>query len=509
MKAITVIFVLILPCLLFSNMIVAFSVDLDNNAFHEYKKNVDMVSTEEIVDSGMWLFETIDMSGDVGFYSSIAVDSDDMPSIAYYDRQYTNLNVISKKDENWVRYTVDDSGDVGRYASLAFDNQGCMHIAYYDASFNDLKYARQMEDGWDIQTLDSKGVVGLDCSLALDKDDHPHISFFDDTNQVLKYITFYDDQWATEIVDDTIGSGHGSSIALSDSGGVFISYSNSNDEYLYCASRIGSGWSVDCVDDKSSVFASTAIDTDSFGNPHICYFDVPSTTDDWSLKYATCINGVWSLEIIDPEVQYFWNDWGCSICVDQFDRLHIGYYKWMNWDLQYALNDGNGWIIESVDTDGSVGAFADIDVTSTGYPQISYVDLNNMALKHAVKVQFAPQRPIPPVGQNIGFKGTVYEYRIVSSDFDGDQIRYYIDWGDDSPFEITELYPSDVEVVVSHSWGSTGSYSIRLKAFDSNGFESPWSEPKSVVMPKCFLDVLWYPLNFLRGSPLYSTFLFL
>jgi len=459
--------------------------------------NVNALSCEKMLYSDMWFKETLDMSWEVGFYSSIDIDDNDIPSIAYYDIRNGDLKVITQESNSWVRYTVDDSGDVGKYASLASDSLGFMHIAYYDATLEDLKYAKENELGWDIQTLASDGNVGLDCSLALDGNDHPHISFLDKTNNILKYISFEGTEWVTEVVDDTLGSGHGSSIVVSSPGVVFISYFNYFDDCLYCASCLDSGWKIDCADDKSSVYASTSIDVDSKGNPHICYFDVPSTTDDWSLRYAKNTEGNWVLDVIDPKVQYFWNDWGCSLCIDRFDRVHVGYYKWKNWDLNYALKCDDTWIIESVDTDGSVGAFASIAVNSLGYPHIGYVDLNNMALKYAMKLQFAPNRPSPPVGKKSGFRNNEYEYRVVTTDFDSDQVRYCMDWGDGSEVEWSDLYPSDTEVKLSHTWVSSGTFDLRVKAVDSNGFESPWSEESRVFMPKHMCQYL----SLLSNSP--------
>lgn len=497
MKPIHILFVFVILCLLCSNMavsqavnpVVKISTGTVSHCF-QGEKNVDKTPFEKTLDSEMWLTEIVDISGDVGFYSSIAIDNDNVPAIAYYDHQYGNLKVITQEDGLWVRFTVDDSEDVGRYASLKYDTLGFMHVAYYDTALGNLKYAKQDELGWSIQTLESDGNVGLDCSLAVDDDNHPHISFFDETNQVLKYTTFDGSQWSTDVVDDTLGSGHGSSIAVTPSGVIFISYFNSHDEFLYCASQSDSEWFIDCIDDKSSVSASTSIDVDAKGKPHICYFDVPSTTDDWSLKYATETENGWVLDVIDPEVQYFWTEWGCSLCIDQFDRVHVGYYKWINWNLNYALKCDNTWLIETVDTDGSVGAFASIAVTSTGYPHIGYADLSNMALKHAMKLQFAPNKPSAPIGKRIGFTNNEYEYRVITTDFDNDQVKYCMDWDDGSEAEWTDLYPSDTEVKLSHSWVSSGTFDIRVKAVDNNGFESPWSEESTLIMPKQLYQIM-------------------
>jgi hypothetical protein len=60
-------------------------------------------------------------SDDVGMYSSIAIDPDDnYPAIAYYDSSGANLMYAKWDGSDWDdKATVDSSGDVGQYASLA------------------------------------------------------------------------------------------------------------------------------------------------------------------------------------------------------------------------------------------------------------------------------------------------------------------------------------------------------------------------------------------------------
>ena len=106
-----------------------------------------------------WEIETVDhFSGIVllGSFTSLALDSSGNPHISYhyhwyYDLKYvpfdSNLRYAFWNGSSWEIETVDGPGDVGRYSSLALDSSGYPHISYFDNTNYDLKYARQTETG--------------------------------------------------------------------------------------------------------------------------------------------------------------------------------------------------------------------------------------------------------------------------------------------------------------------------------------------------------------------------
>ena len=66
-------------------------------------------------------------------------------------------------------------------------------------------------------------------------------------------------------------------------------------------------------------------------------------------------------------------------------------------------------------------------------------------------------------------------FEVETSDEDSTQVFYLFDWDDGStsgwigPVDVTE------PCIVNHSWGEKGSYTVRVKAKDETGLESPWA----------------------------------
>ena len=90
---------------------------------------------------------------------------------------------------------------------------------------------------------------------------------------------------------------------------------------------------------------------------------------------------------------------------------------------------------------------------------------------------------IPTInGPIIAKPNTNLDYNVVTSDYDGDDIFYYIDWGDGTftgwlgPFETSKT------VVINHTWPQKIKlYIVRCKAKDVHGAQSDWGYLPVVV----------------------------
>ena len=79
------------------------------------------------------------------------------------------------------------------------------------------------------------------------------------------------------------------------------------------------------------------------------------------------------------------------------------------------------------------------------------------------------------LGPTSGKAGTRYEYTICASDADGNDIYYFVDWGDDSFEEWFGPFNSDEETSLKHRWSEGNTYTIRVNARDVFEAESDWA----------------------------------
>lgn len=116
-----------------------------------------------------------------------------------------------------------------------------------------------------------------------------------------------------------------------------------------------------------------------------------------------------------------------------------------------------------------------------------------------VFTQAKNQPPHTPTidGPASGNIGTSYEYSFNGTDPEGDQLHYFIDWGDSSTEEWIGPFTSSEPITVSHTWTKKDTYVIKAKTKDPHAKESEWATLE-VVMPYH----LWF--NPLEDHPMLS-----
>ena len=93
--------------------------------------------------------------------------------------------------------------------------------------------------------------------------------------------------------------------------------------------------------------------------------------------------------------------------------------------------------------------------------------------------------PYDPIidGPTGGTAGEEYTYEVVTTDPEGDDVIYCVDFGDDSGEVCIGPFPSGISQSVSHIWEEEGTYIVKVKASDIYGAESNWTTLE-VVMPQ-------------------------
>lgn len=119
-----------------------------------------------------------------------------------------------------------------------------------------------------------------------------------------------------------------------------------------------------------------------------------------------------------------------------------------------------------------------------------------------------PDAPDPPTikGQTNGEVGTKYEYTFTTIDPNGDDVFYYINWGDGTSDGWLGPHGSGDDAKVNHTWSKKGTYMIQAQAKDTNNLKSDWGT-LTVIMPrnKALVNSLF--LKLLERFPLLSRLL--
>ena len=317
--------------------------------------------------AGEWHIEEVDYSGSLGFGTSLELDANDLPFIAYYMNSQV---MLARWEAGGWNIEVVEAGDFGGDSiSLALDSLNLPHIAYVEHwPAVDLVYAHWTGTEWQIETVDGNGSAGPYCSIAVDSSDNPHIAYMDIEESGLKYAHWDGDEWLFELID-TDGVGTDTSLALDSNDRPHISYTNRDTAELKYTRWDGSEWLIETVDGDGPFRTFTSITLDSIGHPHIAY--AYNNKGVIYQKYAHWDGAEWRIERVDGGVSSLVGG-HCSIALDSTDQPYISYYNQLDAVLKCAHKEGLDWTSEVADPDSGSGRYTSIEIDSLDLPHISY-----------------------------------------------------------------------------------------------------------------------------------------
>ncbi len=191
---------------------------------------------------------TVDGAGtNVGEHTSIAIGSDGLPVISYYDVGATNLKVAKCADIDCsvpAGITTADGGgaDLGRYSSITVPGDGLPIIAHYSASAGRLRAVKCTDlacAGSSAAVVDASADVGAHASIGIGADGLPIIAYHDVTNGTLKIARCGSATCASgntlSVLDTNAVTGHFTSITVGGDGLPFVTYRDVSGDGLMAA----------------------------------------------------------------------------------------------------------------------------------------------------------------------------------------------------------------------------------------------------------------------------------
>lgn len=225
-------------------------------------------------DGTSWKVQAIPLAAEtVAYYTSIALDANDNPSISYYEYDgprgtefRVRMRVVTWTGHNWQVTTADGSNQSGKFNSLAIDTRGMLHLAYanVNAGTAGLRYGVWDGDSWRTEEADGRfggnlDYVGHGVAMVLDSNGDPHVSYLNSTKPSVRYAVRKNGKWVVEVADRLIGVGYPdrNSIALDERGTPYLSHYDAGLGSLKVAHKEGDKWVSEIVDGNGSGFTSS------------------------------------------------------------------------------------------------------------------------------------------------------------------------------------------------------------------------------------------------------------
>lgn len=182
-----------------STSIVAEASGLVNIAYFDANRDLKYASCATSCTVGAnWQIATVDTTNTLSEDISMTVDGAGRRHIGYYDSyngdfRYATCATNCQVGANWQTVAADVPGNVGWFTSLAVDRNGRVHASYFKGDQSDLKYATcavacTVATNWRSAIVDAAGEVGMSTSIAVEESGRINIAHYDSGNTNLKFV---------------------------------------------------------------------------------------------------------------------------------------------------------------------------------------------------------------------------------------------------------------------------------------------------------------------------------
>ncbi len=414
-----------------------------------------------------WTIESVDTGTTlVGSHCSFAIASDGSLLVGYYEWTNTGsspgLKHAWKSGGIWHFEKVQNTPNLGQYTAIATDPSGTVHICYYDVNNRYLKYAwKPIIGSWTIETIDSgPNIVGTYySSILVNSTGVVHVSYYDESAYDLKHAWKPSGgTWNREIVDSVNNVGQYSSIIENSTNVLHISYYDATAlDLKHAYGSSGGTWNKEIVDSVNNIGQFTSTGVDSSGTLHISYYDVTNS----DLKHAyKPINGTWSTEPVvtsGNNVGQF-----SKLLIDNSGTLHISYYDLTATDICHAYGTVGSWNSEIIESKDSVGQYSSMAQDSLGTIHVSYYNATSTGLMHAWKSSGAPSWS----KQTVDAKNYYGQFSAIAVDVNGMvHISHYDGLGQDLFYSVGTLNGFSIGPISL----SSGTNILTVTAYDAAG----------------------------------------
>lgn len=359
------------------------SADLPVIAFQNAQNGVLHVVHRD--SGGTWNDVAVTPPGDVnnGAWPSLAIDGNGQLHVAYQGTSQAR-HAYTDPSLGWQFEQVDGTINSGAFSSLAINSQGAAHIAYGYNSFyyGDLRYARKIQGAWQPLTIDHREDAGSRSSLAIDNTGIAHIAYkVHYSGRSLRYAVQSAGGWLTPTIDlrMTGFAGDYPSLRTTASGEPRATYYGGNYGGLRLIELTGSAWvsttvAGDLQSGLTGAHTSLALATD--GSPHVAYAGV---TQPGYVSYAKRSPAVWQTQNVET-----FNGCGyTALALTATNQPQIA-YCWGN-TVRLATWNGASWVKTGIVTSTLPPAHIDLVLDSGGVPHLVYQDPVARNLRYATR----------------------------------------------------------------------------------------------------------------------------